>query len=210
MADPDLLIAIAIRCGCPERYARYMLTPWNEQWMRLPAGISSWRGSPWALTLHGKPGTGKSHAAALVLRRYIEARMEKDPSADLGVRWFYLPETLEIVKSGFDREPEDPARRRAEWLKGVAVSARLAIFDDLGAELGDWGFSFAQYWLEARHAKSLATVVTTNAASYEEMRRKMPRVASRLSEGVDGGFFIPFDGPDRRSQTHSAPSSEAF
>lgn len=210
MTDVELLEALAVRSGCPKRYARYMGVPWNEQWCRLPPGISSWRGAPWALTLYGKPGTGKSHAAALVLRRYLEGSVSKGQTSDLGVRWFYLPEVLEAVKAGFDRDPEDPARRRAEQIKAAAVGVRLAIFDDLGAEVGEWGFALAQYWLEVRHSRSAATVVTTNALSYDELRRKMPRVASRLSEGVDGGFFIHFDGPDRRSVAHSQHAEEVF
>lgn len=193
----DQLAAVAERYGVPKRYAAMNRAGWRDDWTKLPAAVDSWLGAPWALTLFGRPGTGKTHAMAIVFRRLLARNL---PSGRVPGWWFYLPEVVEAVKAGFDRDVDDPQRHRAERLKERATTVQVGFFDDLGAELGEWGSQLVQSWLELRHARMLSTVVTCNAPNLKALAQRMPRLASRLGEGADYGCVITFEGKDRRSE----------
>ena len=184
------------RYGVPDNYAGWSRATWDERFRPFPEILDQWKGDPWALSLFGPPGTGKTLGAAIVFRRSLAHTWPHDAS----VRWLYLPLALEIVKEGFSTSPESEAYRRAEWIRRTAKTARLVVFDDLGAELGEWGSQQAQTWIEMRHAACLATVVTSNAKDLEALRRTMPRVASRLSEGLRAGCVLELSGKDLRSR----------
>lgn len=188
------------RYGVPDAYARYSRDTWDAKIRPFPEVLETWRGDPWGLALLGTTGTGKTLGAAIVFRRALVNTWPRPAPC----RWLYLPQALEAVKDGFSATPESEGYRRAEGIRQAAKTAALVVFDDLGAELGEWGSQQAQTWIEMRHAAGLATVVTSNAKDLDALRRSMPRVASRLSEGVRAGTVLAFAGRDLRSRAGAA------
>lgn len=192
------------RYWVPPKYAGYSRATWQDSLRPYPAVLDSWQGDPWCLALFGPPGTGKTLAAAIVFRRSL-TRSWPHPAP---CRWLYLPDALETLKEGFNQTPESEAYRRAEGIRRAAKTLPLVVFDDLGAELGEWGSQQAQTWLEQRHAAGLATIITSNAKDVDDLRRTMPRLASRISEAARARCVICLTGRDFRSRVEAPKPGE--
>jgi hypothetical protein len=91
-----------------------------------------------------------------------------------------------------------PGREPIEDLH-VCEEARLLLLDDLAAErVTDWTSETLYRLVDARYARRLPTIVTTNASGQQIRDGLGERVASRLN-GL--GRIVTLDGPDRRAPT---------
>lgn len=130
--------------------------------------------SPWCLGLLGKPGRGKTKAAAVLMRIFIQ----------LGGRaplWVRVPEAFDLVQA---------ERRTEAYLEQGSFEVRirragLVIFDDFGiVHRANTGLMEATVceWLAQRHRRHFLSVITCNAAKLEDIGA--PRIESRIAEGV--------------------------
>jgi len=128
------------------------------------------------ITLSGPPGTGKTHLAlALLWEWYYNQR-------PLDTLFCPVERTLSKFKSCFSVDNYKlfdqgwDCLEKADWL----------CLDDLGAErLTDWAITKLDSLIDARYMSDdvLSTVITTNS-TLSELSERLPRIASRLSEGV--------------------------
>jgi DNA replication protein DnaC len=144
------------------------------------ATIALGRGQIDGFVIRGPVGVGKTHAAVAAFR-YLVGR------ATLPAIAVAVPALLDGLRPG--REP-------VEHL-AACESARLLLLDDLAAERSsDWTAEVLYRLIDARYARKLPTIVTTNATG-EQIRANLgDRIASRLN-GL--GMVVTLDGPDRRA-----------
>jgi DNA replication protein DnaC len=140
------------------------------------------RGNREGLVIAGPIGVGKTHLAVAAYRAVAAAGVL--PAVAVPV-----PALLDGLRPG--REPVEELR--------ACEDARLLLLDDLAAERhSDWTGETLYRLIDARYARRLPTIVTTNAPG-ERIRETLgARVASRLN-GL--GRTVVLDGPDRRTPT---------
>jgi DNA replication protein DnaC len=138
------------------------------------------RGGLDGLVIAGPIGVGKTHLAVAAYRAVVAGRVL--PAVAVPV-----PALLDGLRPG--REPVEELR--------ACEDARLLFLDDLAAERHtDWTGETLYRLIDARYARRLPTIVTTNAPG-ERIRETLgARVASRLN-GL--GRTVVLDGPDRRT-----------
>jgi DNA replication protein DnaC len=145
------------------------------------AAIALARGQIGGFVLRGSVGVGKTYEAVAAYR-WLVADRAMLPAVAVAV-----PALLDGLRPG--REP-------VETLEAVE-SARLLLLDDLGAErASDWTAEVLYRVIDARYARHLPTIITTNATSEAVRANLGERVASRLN-GL--GMVVTLDGPDRRA-----------
>lgn len=145
------------------------------------AAIALGRGQIDGFVIRGPVGVGKTHAAVAAFRYLVRER------AMLPAVAVAVPALLDGLR---------PGRTPVETLD-ACESARLLLLDDLAAErASDWTAEVLYRLIDARYARKLPTIVTTNATG-EAIRAGLgDRVASRLN-GL--GMVVTLDGPDRRA-----------
>lgn len=161
-----------------ERFDRYVGAqvdhPDVARWVRAALG-----GSRDSLILLGNVGTGKTWQAVAAYRAVI-AGCRCDGIA------VPVPGLLDSLRPG--REP----LARAEDCERI----RLLLLDDLAAErASDWTGEVLYRLIDARWARNLPTIITTNATPADVRERLGDRVASRLG-GM--GRSVVMTGADRR------------
>lgn len=163
-----------------ERFGRYadaqVGDPDVARWTR--EAIEGGRDS---LILLGNVGTGKTHQAVAAYRAVVAATHCQAIAVP-------VPALLDSLRPG--RAPlaalEDCER------------ARLLLLDDLAAERhSDWTGEVLYRLIDARWARNLPTIITTNATPADVRERLGDRVASRLG-GM--GRSVIMTGEDRRRQ----------
>lgn len=134
------------------------------------------------IVLRGPVGCGKTHEAVAAFRYLVRER------AMLPAVAVTVPALLDGLRPG--REP-------VETLDAVE-SAGLLLLDDLAAERStDWTAEVLYRVIDARYARKLPTIVTTNATG-EQLRANLgDRIASRLN-GLGAIVSWAPDAPDRR------------
>lgn len=168
----------AVLAALDQRFGRYtdarVTDPDVRQWvLDVRAGA---RGS---LILIGNVGTGKTHQAVAAYRAVVEAT----GCSGLAVP---VPALLDSMR---------PGRTQIAPVETVE-SIRLLLLDDLAAErASDWTGEVLYRLIDARYARNLPTIITTNATPANVVERLGDRVASRLS-GM--GRTVILTGPDRR------------
>ncbi len=145
------------------------------------ATIALYRGQIDGFVIRGPVGVGKTHEGVAAFRHLVRD-CHLLPAVAVAV-----PALLDGLRPGRDAvEPLD-----------AVESARLLLLDDLGAErASDWTAEVLYRVIDARYARRLPTVVTTNATGDLIRANLGERVASRLN-GL--GAVVTLDGPDRRS-----------
>jgi DNA replication protein DnaC len=139
-------------------------------------------GSRDGLVIRGAVGVGKTHLAVAAYRAVVAGGIV--PAVAVSV-----PALLDGLRPG--REPVEDLR--------ACEDARLLLLDDLAAErVTDWTSETLYRLIDARYARRLPTIVTTNASGQQIREGLGERVASRLN-GL--GRFVTLDGPDRRAPT---------
>lgn len=141
------------------------------------------RGSREGLVIRGPVGTGKTHAAVAAFRAVVRHGRHLSAVA------VAVPALLDGLR---------PGRESIESLD-ACESAALLLLDDLAAERStDWTAETLYRLIDARYARSLPTIVTTNATGAMIRSGLGDRIASRLN-GL--GRHVVLDGPDRRTPT---------
>lgn len=141
--------------------------------------------------LFGKPGRGKTYAAACAVRLWTEYFF---PGRKRSAWLVQSKRLLDQIKRDYD-EREDYASMRA-------CNASLLVLDDLGAErVTDWSKETLESILDHRLSHGLPTIVTSNYKIGDIAARwggvDGERIASRLA-GMCGGKAIEVSGNDMR------------
>jgi DNA replication protein DnaC len=152
------------------------------------AAIRRWcvrvaRGERLGLVIAGTVGTGKTHEAVAAFRWLLRTH----PARVLPAVAVAVPALLDGLR---------PGRERVEELS-ACEDARLLLLDDLAAErASDWTAEVLYRLIDARYARNLPTIITTNATGPVIRASLGDRVASRLN-GL--GSYVVLEGPDRRT-----------
>jgi DNA replication protein DnaC len=152
------------------------------------ATIAMGRGQLTGLVIQGTVGTGKTHEAVAAYRRLV-TYAHLLPAVAVAV-----PALLDGLRPG--RDPVEPL--------DACEGARLLLLDDLAAErVTDWTAETLYRLIDARYARALPTIITTNATGAAIRSTLGDRIASRLN-GL--GMTVVLDGPDRRDPRHREPA----
>lgn len=119
------------------------------------------------LLMWGDVGTGKTHMAACIANNLL--------GRGIPVVMTSLVKLLEVIQGGEDRESDIIARMN---------SAKLVIFDDLGAERStDYALEKVYNIIDSRYRRKLPMIVTTNL-TIEEMKGETDRRYTRIYDRV--------------------------
>lgn len=160
---PDMRRSL-IRMGVPALLADESLSSWqpNNSRPRIEAQnfVHDWPLEKHILTLHGPPGTGKSHLAAAIMRGVLDAH-------GLGGMFCEVPSLLARIRATFD---EDTRTETSEQIVGQLVDTPLLVLDDLGKERHtEWVAEQVFRIVDGRYSKLRPTVITMNAAGIEKL-----------------------------------------
>ena len=169
--------------GVPKRYHAV------SQELRQPAELSGWTGDPWAVTLLGPAGSGKTWIAVHVLALLWGARAGDGFVGRIyRPRFFDVSEAIVGIKRDFDAE-------QSKFTYEHMVNGEAVVLDDLGAEREtDFTKDQVSSVLRARYNSMRPTIITSNATKLSELGDQ--RIASRLSDGI----VITLSGKDRRGR----------
>lgn len=179
--------------GVPELYrdrerTRWLLEPWPRAWRAEDrVDPKKWRGDPWAVTLHGVNGSGKSMMAAHLLwgmwlagARPVSLRVE---GATRGRMWITEGELLDEDRNGYS----DRIRYRS------AAAQVALVIDEVGSTSSihqAQAVDVVTRLLSHRYERRLPTLVTTHRhmrqarGSLVPLRDLAPAVYDRLREGL--------------------------
>lgn len=162
------------RAGVPRRY-------WLADEAKIPVEVRGkivgWAGNPEFLLLEGATGSGKSFAAATIVKRLA--------STGQRWRWVSMLTLMRDLKRDLDAAPA---------LAASVEAAPHLVLDDLGAErLTDYAIDILVTLVSARWDAMLPTVITTNV-EITVLDKLNPRLTSRLVSGV----LVAFPAVDRR------------
>jgi DNA replication protein DnaC len=164
--------------GIPVRYHGYD----REQWVRWKDNwpLESWRKDPpWAVTVIGPVGTGKTSLATAAMMEYMVETAR-------WAWWIDWATALESMKREFGG-----TERTAEKLH----DERMLLLDDVGInQLTDWSSEVFRNTINYRYAHTFPTIVTMNAETMGDLDDIDPRSGSRLSEGE----VLVLQGSDQR------------
>ena len=140
-------------------------------------------------------GSGKTGLGCALLRR----ELERGQSA----RFLHVLEFIERLREGQGRGAAQPAAR----VFRSAVSARLLLLDDLGAERpSDFSDEQLERLVNERAAAALPTIITTNFSEPAEIAARYgAAMASRLGHRVQYEW-LQLAGPDLRRSERAAPA----
>lgn len=181
MIDPDQW---RFRLECLRVPEKFLEVPESIQ---LPEEIAAWTGKPWAVTLLGPAGSGKTWLAVRLLCG-VWGKAATNGFAPRHTRPRFEDVSLAIttIRRQFGT-PNDGE----EFDKLCAADCLL--LDDLGAEREtDFTRDQISLVLRARYNAVLPTILTSNALNLQSIGEQ--RVASRLSDGI----VITLDRKDRR------------
>lgn len=162
----------------------------------MPLGeLAGWRGDPWAVTILGDLGTGKSWLAARLLgEMYCSGAAwglawwanPRRPEDAREAMWVYVPLLIEQLKAEINAKPK---RSAIEDLltAGVLVLDEIGVARDTPYVTEKLGLVTAM-----RYSRELPTIYTANAKAIGE--KVDPRSATRLENTIS----ITLEGGDRR------------
>ena len=169
--------------GVPERYRAVSPS------VAIPQAAESWSGDPWALTILGPAGTGKTWIAVRILcEHWGRQACDGFTRRCLRARFWDVSGAMASMKAEFGTD------RNGETFSSLTETAAL-VLDDLGAQR-ETEYTRDQVSLILRHRYNamLPTIITSNATSLSQLGDQ--RVASRLSDGI----VITLGGSDRRGK----------
>lgn len=188
VATEDLLLR-----GCPPDVAgetratwRSSIQPWREIFDRWPGGMVDESGRhPKSLLIWGPVGSGKSHVASWIMRRYLAASLHrieaKDPDGNVVLTrtassaiWIDAALAMKAILQAFKTRTEEP------WPK---MDHAFTVIDDLFAtQPTEYQDQVTSDWVRERYSSAGHTVYTTNLTPLQ-LRDSHPRSASRLMAG---------------------------
>lgn len=154
------------------------LIAWCEEFATSPAKAGN-------LILTGPTSSGKTHAAAGVLRRAIPAYVAMTGNPRSGARyltvaswrWWNLAALASAMRPGGDVDGAKVLRESTE--------ATLLVLDDLGtARMTEWVEEYFYTLINTRYETMRPTIVTTNLTPAEFKNTLGERIASRLAAGA--------------------------
>lgn len=167
--------------GIPARYHGVTAS------VKVPQQAENWAGDPWAVTILGPAGTGKTWIAVRLLIELANRGDGRDPHL-VRPRFFDVATAMEAIKSEFG------TNQNGDTLEAM-MRCRLLVMDDLGAQREtDFTKDQVSVVLRSRYNDMLPTIITSNAANLGELGDQ--RIASRLSDGL----VITLNGKDRRGR----------
>ena len=144
------------------------------------------------LIFWGSVGTGKSFAAACIANHLL--------NRGIPVMMTSLVELLKLIQDGEARESDIIARMN---------SAKLVIFDDLGAERNtDYALEKIYNIIDSRYRRKLPMLLTTNL-TIDEMKEEEDRRYSRIYDRIfETCYSKQFTGPSWRKKEASRRFTE--
>ena len=144
------------------------------------------------LIFWGSVGTGKSYAAACIANYLLDRGVP--------VIMTSLVKLLELIQGGEERESDIIARMN---------SAKLVIFDDLGAERNtDYALEKIYNIIDSRYRRKLPMLLTTNL-TIDEMKDEEDRRYSRIYDRIfESCYSMQFAGPSWRKKEASRRYTE--
>ncbi len=170
------------------RFATFQITKYNDRNMKLcrryVSGFDKMMAKNQGLIFWGDVGTGKSYAAACIANELL--------SKGVPVIMTSLVKILELVQAGDEKESEIITRLN---------SARLVIFDDLGAERNtDYALEKIYNIIDSRYRSKKPMLLTTNL-TIDEMKREIDRRYSRIYDRIfEVCYPMQFAGPSWRKK----------
>ena len=136
------------------------------------------------LIFWGSVGTGKSFAAACIANHLL--------NRGVPVMMTSLVKLLELIQGGEEKESDIIARMN---------SAKLVIFDDLGAERNtDYALEKIYNIIDSRYRRKLPMLLTTNL-TIDEMKDEEDRRYSRIYDRIfETCYSMQFAGPSWRKK----------
>lgn len=121
------------------------------------------------LIFTGRPGCGKSHLAAAVLKRLIKDGHDG--------RYANVPTVFDSIRASFNAEGD------REDIAADLMRAEVLVLDDLGTEhITDWVTEQLYLIINSRYNDMLATIITTNLTTTQLEQRYDARIMSRICE----------------------------
>ncbi len=153
------------------RFSEFQVTKYNARNLKLcqryVSGFDEMMEKNQGLIFWGDVGTGKSYAAACIANELL--------SKGIPVVMTSLVKILEIVQSGDEKESNIISRLN---------SARLVIFDDLGAERNtDYALEKIYNIIDSRYRSKKPMLLTTNL-TIDEMKQETDRRYSRIYDRI--------------------------
>lgn len=194
---PEQLAEALRECGMVDDEIRSAWSPWDDKaTVKKPVVVAKWvdmirtgRPKNCALVLMGKPGRGKSKAAAMGMARYLR-------HGGLGARWVVMGEWLDAVMAERRSYGNDsPAERQAR-------GARFLVADELGLESESGSEASranrqaaADALIQWRMRRELPTIYTTNVTDLASLgdARSSSRFAGKA-------LVVEMEGEDYRDR----------
>lgn len=130
------------------------------------------------LTLVGERGTGKSHLALGLAWHWLE-------QLNTRIQYYQVEKLLDWLRDGYQNQ-DDEARTGFSQRIWFLENVPLLVLDDLGAHQSTlWAKAKLDSIIDHRYLYEKRTVVTTNM---DPETLDLPRIASRLSEGIVVGL----------------------
>ena len=161
--------------GLPEGqhkvFGTFYVPPGSSEALHAATAFAKGEGPP-ILVLSGTPGSGKTHLLEAVGRYLIEENIR--------VKFANVPELMHKIRSAYEQ------REFAEGLIAQYYKAPVLLLDELGAERGtDTAKEVVISLVNHRYANERRLMVTTNL-TFEHMRNRDERLASRLFDTETG------------------------
>lgn len=152
-------------------FSEFQVTKYNARNLKLcqryVSGFDEMFEKNQGLVFWGDVGTGKSYAAACIANELL--------SRGVPVVMTSLVKILEIVQAGEEKESDIISRLN---------SARLVIFDDLGAERNtDYALEKIYNIIDSRYRSKKPMLLTTNL-TIDEMKQEVDRRYSRIYDRI--------------------------
>ena len=167
--------------------ARYEHTEYED----VPAGLKKllegMKRSRRGIYLWGGVGTGKTHIAYSMKRKWDETALRS-------AQFWNATELIHEIKADFDRDNINKVRPEQR----ITESEGLIFIDDIGAEKSSDFVSETLYAIiNNRYERMLPVVYTSNLSLKELAERIGDRAVSRIVESCD---IVELSGEDRRLQ----------
>lgn len=168
--------------------ARYQQARYEDVPEKIRTKFEKIRETRKGLYIHGSVGTGKTHIAYALKKKWDEEHEYKR-----AVFW-NTTELLHEIREDFGRGQYDKVRPVEELME--SGSQRLLFLDDIGAERAtDWVAETFYLLINDRYERMMPVVFTSNLSIKELGEALGDRIASRIVEMSD---VVELTGEDKR------------